>query len=452
MNRLLVFILLLYVTSSVAQTATNSAGSGNFNNTDTWTSPANLTGTANILDGQTVTIPANTNQVYSNKITFTGSGKLVLAGSTSKWVPATNLNGSPPAESFSFQTNWSASSVWPPGTGDAYGISHYTPWLDSFQAWSANSANSGTDYLQYDLKSPRWVQGIVTQGRANSAQWVTSARVDVSTDNAIWTTAATSLTLNTDSNTKIYRNFTNVMYARYVRVIPIGVYGHASMRMGILLRDDILKSCNEIKTNFPNATDGVYVIDPDGAAGTTAATACYCDMTTDGGGWTLVLNYLHLGGTNPSLTEKTKALPLLGSTTLGVDEQGHATNWGHTIPAYLTKFPFTELRFYAKTSASHGRVIHFKTSHIPSIDYFKTGTGNMIGISTSYTALTGHSAFLPASTANYVLNQGNSAMTSFPMYLDGMYHWGIYGFNYRWEVDDFPNNSANSTYHQIWIR
>lgn len=448
MNRLLVFILLLKVTSSVAQTATNSAGSNNFTNTASWTSPSNLTGTANIQDGHTITIPANINQVYANKITFTGSGKLVLEGSTSKWVPATNLNGSPPAESFSFQTNWFANTVW---VNEGFGAAHYTPWLDSNQGWSAGSTNNGTDYLQYDLKSPRWVQGIVTQGRANSAQWVTSAKVEVSADNVNWATAATSLTLNTDSNTKIYRNFTNVMYARYVRVIPIGVYGHASMRMGVLLRNDNLKSCNEIKTNFPNATDGVYVIDPDGTAGATVATACYCDMTTDGGGWTLVLNYLHLGNTNPALTEKTNALPLLGSTTLGVDEQGNATTWGHTTPAYLNKFNFTQLRFYAKTSL-HNRVINFKTSHANTINYFKTGSGSMSGIATSYTALTGHTAYLPNSTAHYFTNQGNSSMTEFPFWLMGTYHWGIKGGGSRWEVDDFPGNFAYNTYHQIWIR
>ena len=87
--KILLFILFFIVSFFVnGQTATNSSGSGNFTNTATWTSPKDLTGTANILDGHTITIPANTN-VYANKITFAGTAKLNLTGTTSKWLPAT---------------------------------------------------------------------------------------------------------------------------------------------------------------------------------------------------------------------------------------------------------------------------------------------------------------------------------------------------------------------------
>lgn len=447
MKRLIVFFLLFQAGLLFAQSTTNSSGSGAFNNSASWTSPANLTGTATILNGHTITVPSDYT-VYSSKIIFTGSAKLALTSATSKWVPSTNFNLNPPTESSSWQTNWSVSSAW---VNETFNMAHYTPWIDSSQGWSAGSQNNGTDYLQYDLKSPRWIQGIVTQGRANSAQWVTSAKVEVSTDNINWVTAFSSVNLNTDQNTKVKTNFPKVMFGRYVRVTPIGVNGHASMRLGILLRDNVFKSCKEIITNFPNATDGVYTIDPDGTAGATPSTTCYCDMTTDGGGWTLVLNYLHLGGTNPLLVEKSSALPLLSSTSLGVDEQANATTWGHVTPAYLTKFNFTELRFYGKTSL-HNRIIHFKTSNANTISYFKTGTGSMSGIATSFTSLTGHSAFLPASTAQYIIDQGTIAMTNFPMYLTSTYHWGIRGGGSRWEVDDFLNSYTYNTYHQIWIR
>ncbi|WP_298496968.1 fibrinogen-like YCDxxxxGGGW domain-containing protein [uncultured Algibacter sp.] len=66
-------------------------------------------------------------------------------------------------------------------------------------------------------------------------------------------------------------------------------------------------TCNTditVTTTLPNClaylnagftTDGVYTIDPDGA-GPNPAYDCYCDMTNDGGGWTLVFNHNTAGG------------------------------------------------------------------------------------------------------------------------------------------------------------
>jgi hypothetical protein len=51
---------------------------------------------------------------------------------------------------------------------------------------------------------------------------------------------------------------------------------------------DTCQSCAEVLADGLSTGDGLYTLDVDGAAGSLAALSLYCDMTTDGGGFTLV--------------------------------------------------------------------------------------------------------------------------------------------------------------------
>jgi len=212
------------------------------------------------------------------------------------------------------------------------------------------------------------------------------------------------------------------------------------------------RNCSEIHYVNPSAPDGVYIIDPDGG-GPLPSIKCNCDMTTDGGGWTLVLNYNHLVNTNPPLKVFTDSLPLQGQTGLGFDES-NTIYWGHAGVALMTAIPFDEVRFYGYT-VENNRVIDFKTSHTGTISYFKTGIGSTEGISANFTPFADHTAFLPAAINMSATNMGDYAMTAYPLWTGSTYHWYLGGVDplctSRWEVDNYPCTTP-STFHQIWVR
>jgi hypothetical protein len=66
--------------------------------------------------------------------------------------------------------------------------------------------------------------------------------------------------------------------------VPINFIG----KIGNITTPVTYANCREIKLNYPASPDGIYTIDPDGS-GANSPFNCFCDMTTDGGGWTLVL-------------------------------------------------------------------------------------------------------------------------------------------------------------------
>nr|QOI90498.1 hypothetical protein HWQ62_00363 [Pyramimonas orientalis virus] len=205
--------------------------------------------------------------------------------------------------------------------------------------------------------------------------------------------------------------------------------------------------------------------------------------------WVLALNYIHKGGTDPTLVIKTEAtgLPVLpddGSKDFDaidingtvIDDSTDTKSWGHTgnefFDAICTSLGSSvsndnglEVRFLAKTS-DHSRIIHFKTSLADLISDFRKGdiaathTGSWNNSYTLYDTNNNgvssnqlHTAELPTVGSSFFTGVDDTSMVDYPFYDNGTSKtWAVSGTGTRWEVDNNIGNSSASTYHQIWVR
>lgn len=107
--------------------------------------------------------------------------------------------------------------------------------LDSPTSWSARY-NNGEQWIQ--IASPirlKWI-GVVTQGRKNANQWVTSYKVFTSDDGTTWEEVdnGKSFDGNNDRNSHERHWFDDPVCARAIRLVPKSWRGHISLRFDFI--------------------------------------------------------------------------------------------------------------------------------------------------------------------------------------------------------------------------
>ncbi|WP_042720214.1 fibrinogen-like YCDxxxxGGGW domain-containing protein [Flavobacterium sp. B17] len=132
-------------------------------------------------------------------------------------------------------------------------------------------------------------------------------------------------------------------------------------------------SCKEILNKGLTTADGVYYVDIDQAGSTYAPMKAQCDMTTDGGGWTLISNYTRTGNNGTIPTQRT-SFPLIQGS-LGANETSNTTAWGQINSSILNTISFTEARWRVEGGYySSSDIWDIKTNLASNISALKAGT------------------------------------------------------------------------------
>lgn len=110
------------------------------------------------------------------------------------------------------------------------------------------------------------------------------------------------------------------------------------------------RSCLDIYNSNTSSASGTYFIDPDGTAGPLAQIQVYCDMTTNGGGWTLVMKQKSSDG---STLQGDTAYWTSSATAPLNDSSGNLnTSDQNLVSAAFTQISITQLMLVASNETT----------------------------------------------------------------------------------------------------
>lgn len=156
----------------------------------------------------------------------------------------------------------------------------------------------------------------------------------------------------------------NAGQIRWNGAIFEGCNGSAWVSFGVVLGDSAsapAATCKALKTLRPSAPSGLYWIDPDGS-GSNAPFQTWCDMVTNGGGWTLA-GYSHAASTSASASNK--AMPSLKCGGGTFSPASRANNAG-AVNAIALGRASTEVAFSMNTngtSVTSGDISAYAEAH-----------------------------------------------------------------------------------------
>ncbi|XP_031557171.1 lactadherin-like, partial [Actinia tenebrosa] len=116
--------------------------------------------------------------------------------------------------------------------------------LNGSNGWATKTLVDPDDYLQIDLGTPRIITAVATQGNGFYDEWVTSYKVNHTSNLKNWTTYPENHFLkifdgNTDRYTVVRHNLKKTITARYIRFIPVSYHTYKTMRVNVYVNGQL---------------------------------------------------------------------------------------------------------------------------------------------------------------------------------------------------------------------